>query len=55
MRESEIVSKIIKEWDSLGEEGKKKLRTVYFNNQFINQQEGSEPDSAQKSVEKVKI
>lgn len=35
MRESEIVSKIIREWDSLGTEGKEKLHRLYENNKFI--------------------
>ena len=35
MRESEIVSKIIKEWDSIGKEGKEKLYNFYFSNRLI--------------------
>lgn len=53
MRESEIVSRIIREWDSLGSEDKEKLQRLYENNKFI-KEDPSEQESGYKSVEKIK-
>lgn len=55
LRESEIVSKIIKEWDSLDKSDKERLLQSYESDKFINKKEASEPDSPRGSVEKVKI
>jgi hypothetical protein len=55
MRESEIVSKIIKEWDALTKEGRDKLESMYSKNKFISEAEASEADSEPKSLEVVKV
>ena len=50
MRESEIVSRIIKEWDSMNKDERQRLNKFYYNNKFLYKKEPSEPDSTHRSV-----
>jgi hypothetical protein len=49
MREADIVSKIIREWDSLDVTAKHKLKKVYKQNKALPSDNLSESDSAKKS------
>jgi hypothetical protein len=50
MRESEIVSKIIHEWDAMDIDARHKLQQLYENNRFLIKEE-QQPESGKKTPE----
>lgn len=55
MRESEIVSKIIREWDMLDGVAKDKLKKQYEQNKILTAEDISESETAKKSEEFKKV
>lgn len=51
MRESEIVNKIIREWDTLDFNAKRRLKKVYCQNRSLPNEDASESETAKKSEE----
>ena len=49
MRQSEIVNKIIREWDSLDLNAKRRLKKVYCQNRSLPNEDASESETAKKS------